>query len=135
VRRETLDALQELKGLKAHSCPDMDSLLILMTKEVARLWDPAVVHRKRSLGDGVERYVQTGVKAQVWQRDKGKCRNCGGNYALQLDHIKPFSLGGTTSVDNLQLLCRNCNQRKGARVAGGYSGTRRFQGSLGKPPA
>nr|WP_245722161.1 HNH endonuclease signature motif containing protein [Nocardia crassostreae] len=28
----------------------------------------------------------------------------------------PWSQGGATSVDNLQILCRKCNLEKGARI-------------------
>lgn len=31
---------------------------------------------------------------------------------LEADHIKPWSKGGTTTVDNLQLLCKTCNIKK-----------------------
>lgn len=35
---------------------------------------------------------------------------------LELDHIRPSSLGGGFCVENLQTLCGPCNSRKGARV-------------------
>jgi 5-methylcytosine-specific restriction endonuclease McrA len=33
-----------------------------------------------------------------------------------IDHIIPVSRGGTNDVDNLRLLCRSCNSKKGARL-------------------
>lgn len=33
------------------------------------------------------------------------------------DHIVPHTLGGTDTLDNLQVICRRCNQSKGHRVA------------------
>ncbi len=54
------------------------------------------------------------VKQLVWTRDGGSCRNCGSTVELQYDHIIPVALGGSTSEDNLQILCGPCNRRKGA---------------------
>ncbi|MEU0541660.1 TerD family protein [Nocardia sp. NPDC005978] len=62
------------------------------------------------------RAVPQDVKSRVWQRDGGKCVQCGDKQYLEFDHIIPWSQGGATSVDNLQILCRGCNGRKGARI-------------------
>lgn len=66
--------------------------------------------------DGASRSIPQHVKAAVWQRDQGRCCECGANSYLEFDHIIPFSLGGASTVDNLQLLCLRCNRAKGARL-------------------
>ena len=55
------------------------------------------------------------VKAQVKARDHYTCLCCGDNrkICLQIDHIAPAYYGGNNSLDNLQTLCRACNQNKG----------------------
>ncbi|MFE6864705.1 TerD family protein [Nocardia sp. NPDC057668] len=62
------------------------------------------------------RTIPQEVKAQVWQRDGGKCVECGDSHYLEFDHIIPLSRGGATSAQNLQILCRACNRVKGARI-------------------
>jgi 5-methylcytosine-specific restriction endonuclease McrA len=32
--------------------------------------------------------------------------------AVEVDHIVPVAKGGTNDIENLQTLCRNCNQGK-----------------------
>jgi 5-methylcytosine-specific restriction endonuclease McrA len=50
----------------------------------------------------------------VMERDAYRCRTCGGHLDLTVDHVHPESQGGSTTLDNLQTLCRPCNSRKGA---------------------
>lgn len=63
------------------------------------------------------KYVPDAIKAVVYQRDGGRCVECGyeGPY-LEFDHIWPRSKGGPTSSNNIQLLCGQCNRTKGNRV-------------------
>ena len=56
------------------------------------------------------------VRLAVWQRDGRRCRECGDNFDLQYDHVIPFSMGGASSAENLQLLCGPCNRDKGASL-------------------
>lgn len=45
------------------------------------------------------------------------CLKCGDIENLQWDHIVPLAKGGDHSIENLQRLCRKCNERKQARTA------------------
>ncbi len=60
------------------------------------------------------RYIPDQLRLAIMTRDNYRCRYCGSNAYLELDHIIPLSKGGATSYENLQVLCRSCNQRKGA---------------------
>jgi len=62
------------------------------------------------------RHIPQDVKNAVWQRDGGKCAQCGAEHYLEYDHIIPFSKGGANSVANVQLLCRSCNLKKSDRI-------------------
>lgn len=43
------------------------------------------------------------------------CDVCKSRLDLTADHIVPVARGGTNDKGNLQVLCRVCNSRKGAR--------------------
>lgn len=58
------------------------------------------------------------LKVQVLMRDGNKCRICGvecsgGLHNIHFDHIIPWSKGGETTFENLQVLCSSCNAAKG----------------------
>jgi hypothetical protein len=56
------------------------------------------------------------VQRKVYERDHGKCTQCGATENLHFDHILPFSKGGSSKVaSNIQLLCAKYNLQKGAR--------------------
>jgi hypothetical protein len=67
------------------------------------------------------RNVSYGLRHKVMKRDGYKCVLCGTSPAygnavnLQIDHIKPYSKGGETVLQNLQTLCEACNLGKGNR--------------------
>ena len=55
------------------------------------------------------------IKRAVYERQKGKCAFCGQDFAIermQGDHIIPWSKGGTTVIENCQMLCTQCNGTK-----------------------
>ncbi|WP_082104838.1 HNH endonuclease [Demequina maris] len=56
------------------------------------------------------------VRHSVWQRDRGRCTECGSNENLEFDHIIPVSMGGANTERNIQLLCEPCNRSKGATL-------------------
>jgi 5-methylcytosine-specific restriction endonuclease McrA len=113
LKQETIDLIKEVYDLKAHKFADIDEVIVEMVKLAKNEWDRGIVKRRSSVTESKTRYVPAQVRAAVWERDQGKCKNCGSKRALEFDHIKAFALGGKTSVDNLRLLCRNCNQRRG----------------------
>ena len=55
------------------------------------------------------------LRRKVMDRDGDKCAACGETNNPQVDHIMPIYLGGTSTADNLQILCQPCNASKGAQ--------------------
>jgi HNH endonuclease len=62
--------------------------------------------------------IPLAVRQRVLLRDGGRCRHCGSYKEPQIDHIIPYSRGGSDEVSNLQVLCGPCNRRKGNRYVG-----------------
>lgn len=69
--------------------------------------------------DGRRERLDAGLRALVIERDGYVCQLCGGEVDpadVHIDHITPWSLGGRSTLDNLQVAHSTCNLRKGNRV-------------------
>jgi 5-methylcytosine-specific restriction endonuclease McrA len=54
-------------------------------------------------------------RQRVFMRDGRVCQLCGTDEGeMHIDHIIPRKVGGDHSLDNLRVLCKSCNLRKGA---------------------
>lgn len=59
------------------------------------------------------------VRFEVFRRDDFTCRYCGRSspeVTLHVDHVHPFSEGGSDDLDNLVSACRECNTSKSAKL-------------------
>lgn len=89
----------------------------ISTKEIKSISKSKVkVNIKQKIKNA--RSISLNVRVKVLSRDNFKCVFCGRSPAthvgaqLHIDHIIPFSKGGTNSIDNLQTLCEKCNLGK-----------------------
>ena len=58
------------------------------------------------------------IKLAVWEQQHHICPHCGKEYDFEFmegDHITPWCEGGRTVIENCQMLCRECNRRKGGK--------------------
>lgn len=59
------------------------------------------------------RNINWRLRALVLMRDGARCQLCGAEArtgaTLDVDHVVPWSKGGETTFENLQILCRVCN--------------------------
>jgi len=64
------------------------------------------------------RNINNKKRLKILKRDNYKCVICGKSPAthveifLHIDHIQPFSKGGSNDIDNLRTLCHKCNLGK-----------------------
>jgi hypothetical protein len=65
-------------------------------------------------------FISDDLRSAVIARDGTNCLRCfvqctfAGPTKLHIDHVVPEVLGGPTTLENLQVLCRTCNLQKGA---------------------
>ncbi len=72
-----------------------------------------VVHLKTEFRPADRTYIPAHTRKLVFIRDKYRCVKCGSNKNLEIHHIIPHAKGGSSRLENLQLLCRDCNRMKG----------------------
>ena len=95
----------------------LDAFVIYMSEEESVI-KPNVRINKDGIKHTTKRELSARLKVQVLMRDGNRCRLCGvecndGLHNVHFDHIIPWSKGGETTLDNLQVLCSDCNLAKG----------------------
>lgn len=114
--------LLKLKGRYAHTDPNLnlEKLLHKLCDELLKPTTSSTVAAKVNSKTTVKVKIKRDpskklsiaqIYREVWQRDGHCCTNCKSSYALEVDHILPRAAGGVSNLENLRLLCRNCNQR------------------------
>lgn len=78
-------------------------------------WRVAMWDERQFEGDHARSTIADAIRAQVFTRDGSECVECGASENLTIDHVTPYSKGGSDEADNLQTLCGLCNSRKGNR--------------------
>ena len=122
---------KEMKGIEWGSLHDkfkgeMFDAKKLEKKIQALMMDDDVTNKK-----GIYPYVLTrnekylniraftnSQKRAAYERQKGICVKCGKHFELsemEADHITPWHLGGKTTADNCQMLCKDDNRRKSGK--------------------
>lgn len=100
------------------SCPRCQSIIHVRQKECAK----HMLDAKGGVTRRIRESIPAGIRKQVYQRDSYTCVLCGltgeGSThtekikGFEIDHVKPHAAGGDSSLENLQVLCRKCNNSK-----------------------
>ena len=94
----------------------LQSFIRYINNEEAILLDANL--QKGKTAHRTSRDINLRLRFIVMKRDNFKCCFCGRSPAttpgleLHIDHITPWSIGGETTLDNLQTLCFECNEGK-----------------------
>jgi len=114
--------LKKLEKLQSDfaGCSELEILEALIDE---RLREKGTTRPLRAVrGSKLQRHVSRTSKEMVWARAQGRCegmvgeggkrQRCEACVYLEFDHIRPIAEGGGGEMENLQLLCSACNQRK-----------------------
>lgn len=88
----------------------------LESEAIQELLDAGLIDNNFYSGINIREAIPTEVKISVWKRDKECCVTCGSRNNLEFDHIIPVSKGGSNTIRNIQILCRECNRRKSSKI-------------------
>lgn len=67
--------------------------------------------------------IPANIRREVFRRDGHRCRYCGSHDGpFDVDHMLPWSRGGTHALENLTIACSSCNRSKGALTAEEFAG-------------
>ena len=143
--RVTVDAalekeIEELKALLSHKIPNGDLTAVVReavqcalekhrkrkgAAEPSRKRKSPVVAKPAKKTVHGRQPIPAAVRREVWKRDEGRCtwrgpdgQRCGSTWKVELDHLRPAALGGSSTVENLRILCRAHNTLSAEHVFG-----------------
>lgn len=121
------DAIDRIRQLLSHKYPggQLEEVLLEVAKEYLLRHDPQRGLPGRVAPVKGSSTISALARRIVWSRDGARCSyigttgvRCLSRRFLEIDHVKPKSLGGDDTVANLRLLCRAHNDSERRRILG-----------------
>jgi 5-methylcytosine-specific restriction endonuclease McrA len=121
VSQEVMDLYTEARAIIGYSKPEevFEKALkhfIAQKKQVPRVVAAKVIVKQDKPVNPKSRAAPLNTRRAVLQRDNYQCSYCAADgtqcrerVGLEIDHIKPFALGGTHEIDNLRVVCKAHN--------------------------
>lgn len=114
-RRKEIEQIEEKQQIKQELL-EKDRKKQLQRNVLKELIEEGLIFNE-GIDKGVKReLIPQDIMDKVWNREAGKCVQCGSQQNLEFDHIIPFSKGGATTYRNLQILCKKCNIEKSNKI-------------------
>lgn len=122
----TVEMMKDLEALRTltHNCDNLQEIFAYALRttlaQAKKKVDAPVLVTSLVTRPKRTRNIPSATRREIWHRDAGKCqyldpltgKRCGSGHKLQVDHIHPYSLGGSHDPSNLQLLCGAHNRWK-----------------------
>ena len=116
--RGTLEAFVKYINSEEDVSSEENDIIAMPLEEINSGAEKKNLHSPKHTSHNTRRDINLRLRFKVMQRDNFKCCMCGRSPAttpgleLHIDHIKPWSKGGETVMENLQTLCQDCNLGK-----------------------
>ena len=98
------------------------SWIYLDTNEKKKLWLTNHIEQQVKENDPKSRSIPTGLRFDVLMRDNFTCQYCGKSrekypeLEIEVDHKTPWRIVKEHKLDNLQVLCWDCNRGKSDKI-------------------
>jgi hypothetical protein len=132
MQAETHRKFRQVQNLIRHQIPDGDpakifdqALTILFERLIRQKFAATDRARKVRAPSRRSRRIPAEVRRTVWARDQGQCafrgidgHRCAETGRLEFHHVKPFALGGESTLENIELRCRAHNAHEAKGISG-----------------
>ena len=120
--------LERSKELLSHAIPGATwgEIVARLAKEFVKRNDPLQKPAKPTKDAPTQRNPAAGLRRVILQKAQARCeyvdpqtkRQCESRHQLEIDHVRPYAMGGPTTPENLRALCRVHHQRQAEKAFG-----------------